>query len=132
MKYRIVLIWFILGMVQVWAQEPTWDEIETMQSTYGLDQTDEVGCSEFKQLAEDEGYTVQEIYSPITSDKLTPNSVLIMVDPFMLIEPEEFDSLLERIEYLEDLVDGRQAVAEYLEDPAVALDAEEVFERMGQ
>ncbi len=50
----------------------------------------------------------------------------------MLIEPEEFDSLVERIEYLEDLLDGRLAVAEYLKDPAVAIDAEEVFERIGQ
>jgi len=50
----------------------------------------------------------------------------------MLIEPEEFDSLVVRVEYLEDLLDGRQAVAEYLEDPAVALDAEEVFKRIGQ
>ena len=50
----------------------------------------------------------------------------------MMIEPEEFDRLLERIEYLEDLLDGRQAVAEYLDDPSVAPDAEEVFERIGQ
>ena len=50
----------------------------------------------------------------------------------ILIEPEMFESLVERVEYLEDLMDGRQAIAEYLEDPAVALDAEEVFERVGQ
>jgi prevent-host-death family protein len=50
----------------------------------------------------------------------------------VLIEPEMFESLLERVEYLEDLMDGRQAIAEYLEDPTVALDAEEVFERVGQ
>ena len=50
----------------------------------------------------------------------------------MLIEPELFDSLLERLELLEDLLDGRQAVSEYIEDPSVALDAEDVFERMGQ
>lgn len=50
----------------------------------------------------------------------------------MIVEPEEFDRLLERVENLEDLLDGRQAVAEYLEDPAVAVDAEEVFERLGR
>ena len=50
----------------------------------------------------------------------------------MLIEPEEFDRLLERVENLEDLLDGRQAVAEYLTDPSIALDAEEVFERIGR
>ena len=50
----------------------------------------------------------------------------------MLIEPEEFDRLVERVEFLEDLLDGRRAVAEYLEDPTIAADAEEVFERIGQ
>lgn len=50
----------------------------------------------------------------------------------VLIEPELFESLLERVEYLEDLLDGRQAIADYLDDPTVVLDAEEVFERIGQ
>lgn len=50
----------------------------------------------------------------------------------MLIEPEMFDNLVERVERLEDLLDGRQAIAEYLENPAVAIDAEELFERIGQ
>lgn len=50
----------------------------------------------------------------------------------MLMEPEMFDSLVDRVEILEDLLDGRQAIAEYLQDPAIALDAEEVFKRLGQ
>ena len=50
----------------------------------------------------------------------------------VLIEPEMFENLLERVEYLEDLLDGRQAIAEYLEDPSVAIDAEEVFDRIGE
>ena len=50
----------------------------------------------------------------------------------MLIEPEMFDNLVERVERLEDLLDGRQAIAEYLENPAVAIDAEDLFERIGQ
>jgi len=50
----------------------------------------------------------------------------------MLIEPELFDNLIERVELLEDLLDGRQALAEYIQNPATALDAEEVFERIGQ
>jgi prevent-host-death family protein len=48
----------------------------------------------------------------------------------VLIEPELFENLLERVEYLEDLLDGRQAIAEYLEDPSIAVDAEEVFDRI--
>jgi len=50
----------------------------------------------------------------------------------MMIEPELFDNLLERVELLEDLLDGRQAIAEYIENPNIALDAEEVFERIGK
>ncbi len=50
----------------------------------------------------------------------------------MMIEPELFENLLERVELLEDLLDGRQAIAEYTENPDIALDAEEVFERIGQ
>jgi PHD/YefM family antitoxin component YafN of YafNO toxin-antitoxin module len=50
----------------------------------------------------------------------------------MLIEPELFDNLLERVELLEDLLDGRQALAEYIQNPAIALNAEEVFKRIGQ
>ncbi len=49
----------------------------------------------------------------------------------MLIEPAEYDRLLDRVEHLEDVLDGRLAVAEYLEDQDVATDAEEVFERLG-
>ena len=81
--------------------------------------------------------TVTELRSELSSllNSLQEGPLLVLSHSkprAMLIEPEEFDSLLERIEYLEDLVDGRQAVAEYLEDPEVALDAEEVFERIGQ
>jgi PHD/YefM family antitoxin component YafN of YafNO toxin-antitoxin module len=49
----------------------------------------------------------------------------------MLIDPEMFDNLLERVELLEDLLDGRQAIAEYIENQDIALDAEEVFKRIG-
>ena len=50
----------------------------------------------------------------------------------MLIEPELFDNLLQRVELLEDILDGRQVIAEYIENPDSALDAEGVFERIGQ
>ena len=50
----------------------------------------------------------------------------------ILIEPELFDNLIERVELLEDILDGRQVLTEYLKDPDVAIDAEEVFERIGQ
>jgi PHD/YefM family antitoxin component YafN of YafNO toxin-antitoxin module len=49
----------------------------------------------------------------------------------VLVEPQVFDAMLERLELLEDLLDGRRAVAQYLVDPASVLDAEEVFGRLG-
>ena len=81
--------------------------------------------------------TVTELRSDLASllNSLQEGPLLVLSrskPTAMLIEPEEFDGLVERVEYLEDLLDGRQAVAEYLEDPAGALDAEEVFERIGQ
>lgn len=49
----------------------------------------------------------------------------------VLIDPDMYDVLIEKSELLEDLLDGRRALAEYIKDPGVALDAEEVFERLG-
>ncbi|TFH33142.1 MAG: type II toxin-antitoxin system Phd/YefM family antitoxin [Anaerolineales bacterium] len=49
----------------------------------------------------------------------------------VLIDPELFDSLVEKVELLEDLVDGRRVIADYQADPASFGDAEEVFERLG-
>jgi len=48
----------------------------------------------------------------------------------MMVEPELFENLLDRVEMLEDILDGRQAIAEYLDNPDVAIDAEEVFNRI--
>ena len=81
--------------------------------------------------------TVTELRSELASylESLREGPLLVLSHSkptAMLIEPEEFDRLLERVEYLEDLLDGRQAIAEYLDDPTVAADAEEVFERIGQ
>ena len=49
----------------------------------------------------------------------------------VLIEPELFDALVEKIELLEDIVDGMRAIADYRTDPDLVVDAEEVFERLG-
>ncbi len=49
----------------------------------------------------------------------------------VMVEPEMFDAIIAKCELLEDLVDGRRAIAEYIEDKSIALDAEEVFERLG-
>jgi hypothetical protein len=42
-----------------------------------------------------------------------------------------FEAIIDKCELLEDLVDGRRAVSEYIEDNSIAVDAEEVFERLG-
>jgi len=49
----------------------------------------------------------------------------------VLVDPELFDALVEKVEMLEDLVDGRRAIAEYRADPELRVDAEEVFKRLG-
>jgi prevent-host-death family protein len=49
----------------------------------------------------------------------------------VLVDPELFDALVEKVEMLEDLVDGRRAIADYRADPGVVVNAEEVFERLG-
>ncbi len=81
--------------------------------------------------------TVSELRSDLSSfiSKLEDGPLLVLSHSkpkAMLIEPELFDNLIERVELLEDLLDGRQVITEYLEDPDVAVDAEEVFERIGQ
>ena len=48
----------------------------------------------------------------------------------VLIEAEMFDALVEKIELLEDIIDGRRIIAEIREDPDLVVDAEEVFERL--
>jgi prevent-host-death family protein len=49
----------------------------------------------------------------------------------VLVEPALFDGLLDRIELLEDLVDGRRAMTDYLADPNTVVDADEVFAGLG-
>lgn len=49
----------------------------------------------------------------------------------VLVDPELFNALVEKVEMLEDLVDGRRALTEYRDDPDSVGNAEEVFERLG-
>lgn len=73
-----------------------------------------------------------DLSSLLSSLKDGPLLVLSHSKPAaMLIEPELFDNLMERVELLEDLLDGRQAIADYLENPDIAIDAEVVFDQIG-
>ncbi|MCJ7625914.1 MAG: type II toxin-antitoxin system prevent-host-death family antitoxin [Anaerolineaceae bacterium] len=47
-----------------------------------------------------------------------------------LMKPELFEALVERIEQLEDIIDGRIAVSEYLENPDQAVDADEILSEL--
>ena len=49
----------------------------------------------------------------------------------VLVDPELFNALVEKVELLEDIVEGRRALKEYREDPGSAVDAEDVFNRLG-
>jgi len=49
----------------------------------------------------------------------------------VLLEPDVFDAIMEKCELLEDILDGRRALNEYMKKPGVAVDAEGVFERLG-
>ena len=49
----------------------------------------------------------------------------------VLVQPAVFDPLLEKLEYLEDVVEGRRAAQEFRRNPQTAVDAEETFSRLG-
>ena len=50
----------------------------------------------------------------------------------VLVEPVQFQELLVRIEHLEDVLVGHQAVYAYQENPDIAVYAEEVFIRISR
>ncbi|MCK5794454.1 MAG: type II toxin-antitoxin system Phd/YefM family antitoxin [Anaerolineales bacterium] len=49
----------------------------------------------------------------------------------MLMDVELYENLLERIELIEDILDGRQVISEYRDDPGSFVDADEIFNRLG-
>ncbi len=80
--------------------------------------------------------TVTELRSDLSSqiESLADGPLLVLSrskPAAMIIDPDLFENLIERIELIEDFLDGHQSVVEYIEDPNIAVDAEEVFERLG-
>jgi len=80
--------------------------------------------------------TVTELRSELSSyiSEVSKGPVMIMSrsrPAAVLIDPEMFDTLMKECEMLEDILDGRRAIAEYHSDSKAAVDAEEVFERLG-
>jgi len=49
----------------------------------------------------------------------------------VLVDPELFETLLEKCELIEDFMDGRRVLSEYMRDRTSVVDAEEVFDRLG-
>lgn len=80
--------------------------------------------------------TITELRSELSAyiGELSEGPVMVMSrsrPAAVLIDPEMFDALLKESELLEDILDGRQALAEYRADKNVAVDAEDVFKRLG-
>ena len=80
--------------------------------------------------------TVTQLRAELSNylDGLAENPVLVLTHgkpAAVLLEPARYEALFDRIELLEDLLDGRRILADYAQDPSVAIDAEEVFERLG-
>ena len=80
--------------------------------------------------------TITELRSELASyiNQLSDGPVMVMSrsrPAAVMIDPETFDILMKECELLEDILDGRQAIAEYRADQKAAVDAEEVFERLG-
>jgi prevent-host-death family protein len=80
--------------------------------------------------------TVTELRSDLSAyiAKLSDGPITIMSrsrPAAVLVDPEMFETLMKECELLEDILDGRAAVADYLKDRKSAVDAEEVFKRLG-
>lgn len=80
--------------------------------------------------------TVTELRSDLTGhlSQLEDGPIVVLSrsrPSAVLVEPHVFVGLLDRIELLEDLVDGHRAIADFLEKPNTLVDAEEVFTRLG-
>jgi prevent-host-death family protein len=49
----------------------------------------------------------------------------------VLLDPDVYEALIEKAETLEDILDGRVALQHYAAHPEAAVNAEEVFSRLG-
>jgi len=79
--------------------------------------------------------TVTELRANLSSmlADLDEGPVLILshnVPAALLIDPGMFEMLNQKVELLEDLLNGRQAIDDYVDDPDIAFDAKEVFKRI--
>ena len=81
--------------------------------------------------------TVTELGTNLPSvlDELEEGPLLILSNDkpaAILIEPGMFETLIQRVELLEDLLTGRQAIADYIDDPDISFNAADVLKRIGK
>lgn len=73
-----------------------------------------------------------ELSSYIDQLKQGPLFVLSHSRPAaVMLDPEMYQALVEKIELLEDVLDGRRVIDAYQADRDSVVEAEEVFERLG-
>jgi len=80
--------------------------------------------------------SVSQLRSDLSSfiGKLKEGPIVVMSrsqPAAILLDPHVFDALIENAETLEDILDGRIALSQYSAHPEAAVDAEEVFARLG-
>ena len=81
--------------------------------------------------------TITELRTSLSSsylNKLEEGPVIIMSHSrpaAVLVDHSAFDALLDKCELLEDIIDGRRIIGEYLDNKETVVDAEEVFARLG-
>ncbi len=80
--------------------------------------------------------TVTELRSELSAylKNISEGPVMIMSHSrpaAILVDPDMFDTLMQECELLEDILDGRRAVAEYKGNNSSVIDAEEAFKSLG-
>ena len=80
--------------------------------------------------------SVSQLRSDLSSylDKVEDGPIVVLSrsqPAAVLLDPGVYEALIENAETLEDILDGRLALARFAAHPEAALDAEEVFARLG-
>ena len=80
--------------------------------------------------------SVSQLRSDLSSylDKVEDGPIVVLSrsqPAAVLLDPGVYEALIENAETLDDILDGRLALARFAVQPEAAVDAEEVFARLG-